>query len=118
MGFIATWLVSAIAVGAAIWLAPGITVVGGAYAGPLFTALFLAIVNASIKPLLNIIGLPFTILSLGLFALVINALMLELASFLSRNITHTGIVIDGFGAAFFGAIVVSIVTMIVGGIVR
>ena len=83
MGFIATWLVSAIAVGAAISLTPGIT-----------------------------------ILSLGLFALVINALMLELASFLSRNITHAGIVIDGFGAAFFGAIVVSIVTMIVGGIVR
>ena len=118
MDFIATWRVSAIAVGAAIWLTPGITVVGGAYAGPLFTALFLAIVNASIKPVLKIIGLPFTILSLGLFALVINALMLELASFLSRNITHAGIVIDGFGAAFFGAIVVSIVTMVVGGIVR
>ena len=116
MDFIATWLVSAIAVGAAIWLTPGITVVGGAYAGPLFTALFLAIVNASIKPVLKIIGLPFTILSLGLFALVINALMLELASFLSRNITHAGI--DGFGAAFFGAIVVSLVTMIVGGIVK
>lgn len=66
MDFIATWLVSAIAVGAAIWLTPGITVVGGAYAGPLFTALFLAIVNASIKPVLKIIGLPFTILSLGL----------------------------------------------------
>lgn len=110
MDFIATWLVSAIAVGAAIWLTPGITVVGGAYAGPLFTALFLAIVNASIKPVLKI--------SLGLFALVINALMLELASFLSRNITHAGIVIDGFGAAFFGAIVVSLVTMIVGGIVK
>lgn len=118
MDFIATWLVSAIAVGAAIWLTPGITVVGGAYAGPLFTALFLAIVNASIKPVLKIIGLPFTILSLGLFALVINALMLELASFLSRNITHAGIVIDGFGAAFFGSIVVSIVTMVVGGIVK
>lgn len=44
--------------------------------------------------------------------------MLELASFLSRNITHAGIVIDGFGSAFFGAIIVSIVTMIVGGIVR
>lgn len=118
MEFIGTWLVGVIAVAVSIWLVPGINVVGGAYAGPIFTALFLAIVNACIKPVLKVIGLPFTIITLGLFSLVINAFMLELASFLSRNITHNGITIDSFGAAFIGAIVVSVVTMILSGIIK
>ena len=118
MEFIGTWLVGAIAVAVSIWLVPGINVVGGAYAGPIFTALFLALVNACIKPVLKVIGLPVTIIPLGLFSLVINAFMLELASFLSRNITHNGITIDSFGAAFIGAIVVSIVTMILSGIIK
>ena len=52
MGFLGRWLVGAIAVGAAIWLVPGIEVVGGAYAGPIFTALFLSFVNAAVKPVL------------------------------------------------------------------
>lgn len=117
MGFAGTWIASAIAVAAAIWLVPGIEVVGGSYAGPIFTALFLAIINATIKPVLKVLGLPLTVVSLGLFSLVINAFMLELAGYLSRNITHAGILVDGFGAAFFGAIVVSIVTTIVAGVI-
>lgn len=117
MGFIGTWIVTAISVGVAIWLVPGIEIVGGAYAAPIFTALFLALVNACVKPILQVLSLPLTILTLGLFSLVINALMLELASYLSRNITHTGVVIDGFGAAFLGAIVISIVNMLFSAIV-
>ena len=104
--------------GAAIWLVPGIEVVGGAYAAPVFTALFLALVNACVKPVLKVLSLPLTIMSLGLFSLVINAFMLELASYLARNITHAGILIDGFGAAFFGALVISIVTSLLGGSVE
>lgn len=115
MGFLGRWLVGAIAVGAAIWLVPGIEVVGGAYAGPIFTALFLSFVNAAVKPVLKILSLPLTIVSLGLFSLVINAFMLELASYLARNITHAGVLIDSFGAAFFGALVISIVTSLLGG---
>ena len=118
MGFIGTWIVTAISVGVAIWLVPGIEIVGGAYAAPIFTALFLALVNACVKPILQVLSLPLTILTLGLFSLVINALMLELASFLSRNITHAGVVIDGFGAAFLGAIVISIVSMVLSAIVK
>ncbi len=44
--------------------------------------------------------------------------MLELASYLSRNITHAGILIDGFGAALLGAIVISLVSMILGGVIK
>lgn len=118
MAFIAKWLVGSIAVGVAIWLVPGIEVVGGTWAAPVFTALFLAIVNALVKPALKVLGLPLTIISLGLFSLVINAFMLELAGYLSRNITHAGILVDDFGAAFLGAIIVSLVTMMLGGIIR
>lgn len=118
MGFVGTWFVTAIAVGAAIWLVPGIEVVGGTYAAAIFTALFLALVNAGIKPIVQVLSLPATILTLGLFSFVVNAFMLELASFLARNITHAGILIDGFGAALLGAIVISIVTMLLDGIVR
>lgn len=117
MGFVGTWIASAIAVAAAIWLVPGIEVVGGSWAGPIFTALFLAIINATIKPVLKVMGLPLTIVSLGLFSLVINAFMLELAGYLSRNITHAGILVESFGAAFFGAIIVSIVSSIVASVI-
>ena len=116
MGFLGTWLVTAVAVGAAIWLVPGIEVVGGAYAAPIFTALFLALVNACVKPVVKVLSLPATILSLGLFSFVINAFMLELAGYLARNITHAGILIDGFGAALLGSIVISIVSSILGGV--
>ena len=115
MGFVGTWFVTAIAVGAAIWLVPGIQVVGGAWAAPIFTALFLALVNACIKPVVKVLSLPFTIITLGLFSLVVNAFMLELASWLARNITHAGILIDGFGPAVLAALVVSVVTALLGG---
>lgn len=118
MGFIAKWLAGSIAVGVAVWLVPGIEIVGGTYAAPVFTALFLAIVNALIKPALKVLGFPLTVVSLGLFSLVINAFMLELAGYLSRNITHAGIVVEGFGAAFLGAIIVSLVTMLLGSVIR
>ena len=117
MGFIGTWLVTAIAVGAAVWLVPGIEIVGGTYAAAIFTALFLALVNAIVKPVVKTLSLPLNILSLGLFSLVINAFMRELAGYLSRNITHAGIYVTGFGAAFVGSIVIAIVTMILDGVV-
>lgn len=118
MAFIAKWLVGSIAVGVAVWLVPGIEVVGGTWAAPIFTALFLAIVNALVKPVLKVLGFPLTVISLGLFLLVINAFMLELAGYLSRNITHAGILVDGFGAALLGAVIVSVVSIILGGVIR
>lgn len=116
MGFIANWISTAIAIGCAVWLVPGITVVGGSWQGLVFAALILALVNAIIKPVIKLLSLPVTIITLGIFSLVINAFMLELASYLSRNIFHAGIAIDSFGAAFIGAIIVSIVTVIVGSV--
>lgn len=118
MSFIGSWFITAIATAAAIWLIPGIEAVGGTWAGPIFCALALAFVNAVVKPVMTVLSIPITILTLGIFYLVINALMLELASWLSRNIFHAGISIDSFGAAFLGAIVISIVSAILGAVLH
>lgn len=116
MSFLGRWLITAIATAVAIWMVPGITTVGGAYAGPILTALVLSLVNMSIKPVMQTLSLPLTILTLGIFSLVVNAVMLELSSWLARNVFQAGIAINGFGAAFIGAIIISIVTAILGAI--
>lgn len=114
MHFIVSWIITAISVAAAIAWVPGISAVGGAYAGPIFTALFLGIVDSLVKPIISFFSLPITFLTLGLFLFVINALMLMLAGYLSRNITHAGITVDGFIPALIGSIVISIVSAILG----
>ena len=117
MSFISTWLVTAIATAIAIAVVPGITAVGGSYLGPIMCALMLALVNATVKPLAEVLSLPLSVLTLGLFHLVINALMLELAGKLSTGIFGSGISIASFGAAFAGAIIVSLASMVVSNIV-
>lgn len=117
MGFIGTWIATAVATAVAVWLIPGIETIGGSLAGPIFTALVLGILNATIKPVADVLSLPIKILTLGIFSLILNAIFLELASYLSRNIFHAGVAVDSFGAAFFGAIVISIVSAVVGAVI-
>ena len=99
MRFIASWIACAVATMVAVALVPGIEAVGGTYAGPIMCALALALVNATLKPITRALSLPLTLITFGLFLIVVNALMLEVASWLSRNIFHAGISIDSFGAA-------------------
>jgi putative membrane protein len=75
---------------------------------PVLTALLLGILNASIRPILVIFALPLLIFTLGLFMLVINALMLCFVSWLMRPYFQ----VDTFGAAFLGALIISIVSVI------
>jgi putative membrane protein len=70
-------------------------------------AVLLGVVNAFIRPLLILLTLPFTIVTLGLFLLVVNAAMLGLVAWMLA-----GMQIDGFWAAFWGALIVSIVSWI------
>ena len=109
MNFILRWIACAIAVGLAVFLVPGISVVGG-WASVVFTALFLALINASIKSFLQVLSLPISILTLGIFALIVNALMLELASWLASGIFGSGLTISSFASAFFASIIISIVS--------
>ncbi len=113
MGFFATWIVTTIATAAAIALVPGISAVGGSLLGPAVCALTLALVNAIIKPVIELLSLPLTIVTLGLFYLIINAFMLEIAGSLSVSLFGSGIAIDGFGSAFIGSIVISLASMLI-----
>ena len=114
MRFILNWLLISIAISVAAYIVPGIEPYGPADPWLCFAVvgLFLGLVNSLVKPVITVISLPVTILTLGIFQLVVNSLMLELASWFSLNLLGAGIVINGFGAAFFGAIVISIVSAI------
>ena len=74
----------------------------------------MGLVNSLVKPLVTVISLPVTFLTLGVFQLVVNSFMLELASWLSVNLLGSGISISGFWSAFVGAIIVSIMCSILG----
>ena len=104
MRLVINWVLSAVAVWVVAQLIPGFHVRNAAAA--LVAALVIGLVNATIGLVLKILTFPLTILTLGLFWFVINALMLELAAVFVR-----GFRIDSFAAAFWGAIVLSLVNM-------
>ena len=116
MRFLLNWLMTSIAIAIATFLVPGIQPFGMADAWVCFAfvGLFLGIVNSLIKPFITAISLPLTILTLGIFQLVVNSFMLELASYLSVNLLGAGISISGFGAALMGSIIISIMCSILG----
>ncbi|HTR66765.1 MAG TPA: phage holin family protein [Terriglobales bacterium] len=105
------WILSALAVWIVSRLVPGFVVTGPEAA--LIAAFVIGLVNATLGFVLKILTFPLTVLTLGIFWLVINALMLELASALVP-----GFRITGFWAAFWGAIVLSLVNMLFRALVR
>jgi len=104
--FTIRWFATALGIGAAGSLLPGIQVDGAKAA--ILTALLLGLINATLRPILLILTLPLTLLTLGVFALVINGAMLALAA---RFVE--GVHLAGFGSAVLGAIVVSLVSGVV-----
>lgn len=110
MRFILNWILTSIAIAIATYVVPGITPFGSVETWLSFASvgLFLSLVNSLVKPFITLISLPLTCLTLGVFQLVVNSFMLELASWLSLNLLGTGIAIDSFGSALFGAVIVSI----------
>ena len=99
------WILSAVAVWIVAHVVPGISVSGPVAA--LIAALVIGLVNATLGLLLKIITFPLTILTLGLFWFVINALMLELAAAFVR-----GFEVRGFVPALIGAVVLSLVSSV------
>lgn len=118
MNFVARWLATAVAVAAAAWIVPGVEVVGGteAWVAVALVGLVLALVNIAVKPILQIISLPITVFTLGIFYLVVNTGLLYLASGLTDGLFHVGLEIGTFGSGFVAAIVISIVTAIMNGV--
>ena len=111
MGLIIRILISAIGVYVASLFIPGIHVTGGVQTY-LVIAIVLGLLNAFVKPILTVLTIPITILTLGLFLLVINVLMVYLAAYLIPNFA-----VSGFIAALLFSIVVSIVTALIDAIV-
>jgi putative membrane protein len=110
MGLLIRLVVNALALLAVAYLIPGVHVAG--FVSALIAALILGIVNAFLKPILVILSLPLEILTLGLFTLVINAALFYLVAKLGLGLT-----VDNFGAAFLGALVLSIVSFILSSLV-
>ncbi len=106
MGFIIRLLITAIVFYLLPKFVPGIHVAGVTSA--LVAALIFGIVNAIVRPLVLLLTLPLTLLTLGLFIIVVNALMFMLAAWLAP-----GFRVDGFGPALVGAIVMMVVGFIV-----
>jgi putative membrane protein len=119
MSFLIRWLVTAIAVAAAVWLVPGIELIGGdsAWVGIVIFALILSLVNISVKPLMQILSLPVTVVTLGIFYLIVNTIMLYLAAWLANGLFGIGFWISGFGSAFLASIVISIVSALVNSLI-
>jgi putative membrane protein len=116
MPFLIRLLVNAAALWIATQLVPGVSFDGGALPF-LGVALVFGVVNAFIRPVLKILTFPLIIATLGLFALVVNGLMLWLTSSLSASL-GLGFHVSGFWAAFWGAIVVSLTSLILSLVIR
>ncbi len=105
IGFLVRLLVNAIALIVVAYLVPGVRI--SSFTGALIAALVLGIVNAVLRPILIILTLPVNILTLGLFTFVINALLFYFVGHLG-----VGLTVDSFWAAFIGAIVLAIVSLL------
>jgi len=118
MKLLIRWIVSSLSLFAAAWLVPGIHAEKNSWTLFAVMAVILGLVNAIVRPLLRLLSCPLVILTLGLFLLVINGLTLWLASYIAVNWFQVGFYVHGFAAAFWGALVVSIVSMVLNGIIK
>lgn len=107
MNLVVNWVISGLAIMITGYLLPGVTLTG--FKAALLAALVLGLVNAFIKPVLTILTLPLTIMTLGLFSLVINALLIMLTS---RFVS--GFHVDGFWWAVVFSLVLALVNWILG----
>ena len=98
------WIVLTLVIIFTAWVIPGIEVDG--FVTALIAAVVIALINISLKPALTLVTLPINVLTLGLFTLVINALLLMFVSYLVP-----GFEVDGFWAAFWGALLMSILSV-------
>jgi putative membrane protein len=100
------WLVIAAAVFLVAELLAGVTVRGGIGSLLLVAALF-AVVNVVVGPVLRLLALPFTLITLGLFLLVVNGVLFAITAALTSRLD-----VDGFGTAVLAALIISVVTWV------
>lgn len=103
------WLINTLAIYVAVRLVSGVHYEGGPV-GFLVVALIFGLVNATVRPLLALLTCPLVLLSLGLFLFVINAVMLLLTGWLSRQFA-LGFRVDGFWPAFWAGLLIGLVSL-------
>ena len=101
--FILTWIITALSLLITAYLVPGITIDGFQVAA--IATLVMGLINAIVRPILLLFTLPLTILTLGLFLLVVNAISFSLVSYFTPGFT-----VNAFWDALFGSIILSIVS--------
>ena len=116
MKILIRFLVIAAALGVAAWLVPGIVLTGHNHVAKVETLLIVAvifgIVNIALKPLIKTVGCAFYVLTLGLFAIVGNGLLLWLTSYIAYDRLHEPFHVTGFAADVEGALVVAVISFI------
>ena len=120
MRFVLRWFINAVALLAAAFVVPGIRLTASATSPGLnewmtlaIVALIFGLINAIIRPVVFFLTLPLTILTLGLFMFVVNALMLLLTGRIAQAL-DLGFRVGGFGSALLGALVISVVSFLLG----
>lgn len=111
--FFIRWFVTAVAVFVAAWIVPGIDYSN--FTGLAFASLLLGIINAMVRPVLLILCLPLILVTMGLFILVLNALLLW---FVSGILPGSSFTVSGFWAAFWGGLVISVVSWLLSAFFR
>lgn len=108
MNLLIRWALNALALWLTLQLNVGLSMSRSGLVPILLVALVLGLVNAVVRPIMVILTLPLTILSLGLFLLVVNALAIAIVAAL------TPLAVSGFWGAVFGALVLSIISALLG----
>jgi putative membrane protein len=111
--FFIRWFVTAVSVFVAAWIVPGIDYTS--FTGLAFASLLLGMINALVRPLLLILCLPLILVTMGLFILVLNALLLW---FVAGILPGNSFTVSGFWAAFWGGLVISIISWILSAFFR
>lgn len=106
MNFLVKWVLFALLIMGIAWAIPGITVSG--FIAALIVVVIMSIVNLLIRPIVEFVSLPLNFITLGIFSLVINALLFLLIAKFSP-----GFQIDGFWSGFWGALILSIFTPLI-----
>jgi putative membrane protein len=107
-----SWALSALAFALTSWLLPGLDVTGGIW-GYLVVAAIFGLVNAVIGTVIHALTVPLALITLGLFSLLVNAVLLEITYGLSDHLS-----IDDFGTAFWAALILAVISVILQIVVR
>ena len=111
------WVINAVALYAAIALVPGLQPTNPNWQTYIWLALIFGLVNALVRPILKFLTCPLIILTLGLFTLVVNTLLFYITDMIG-DLFNVGLQDFGFWSAFLGALIVSIISLILTSIIK